>query len=314
MAEVAEVVDAAVAVIQRGDGRVLLGQRPPGKSWAGWWEFPGGKIEVGEAASHALQRELQEELGIEAVGPTPWLTRVFSYPERTVRLHFFTVRQWRGEPRGKEGQRLSWESPEAPTVGPLLPANAPVLAALRLPPHYAITHLAGMGASTFFAALERALAGGLGMIQVREKALSPSDLLDFARHVVEHARRYRARVVVNSSVELAQAAGADGVHLSSAVLMSCMRRPTGMLCGASCHDAAELAHAARLDVDYVLLGPVQATRTHPGAHPLGWQRFAALASGQPMPVYALGGLSPDDLAVAWNHGAHGIAMMRAAWQ
>lgn len=310
----AEAVEAAVAVLRREDGRVLLGRRPAGKPWAGWWEFPGGKIEAGEAAAHALQRELHEELGISAHLFTPWLTRTFSYPERTVRLHFFMVRQWQGEPHGREGQPLVWESPAAPTVTPLLPANVPVLRALRLPPIHAITDLAGMGGTAFFAALEHALAHGTAMVQVREKALPPVQLLEFARQVVARARTHGALVVVNGASELARAAGADGVHLTSAALMACQEKPAGLLCGASCHDAQELAHAARLDLDYVLLGPVQPTRTHPDAHPLGWQRFVALTRGQPMPVYALGGLTPADLATAWEAGAYGIAMMRAAWR
>lgn len=310
----AETVDAAVAVILRNDGKVLLGQRPEGKPWSGWWEFPGGKIEAGEAAAHALQRELHEELGIEAIEFSPWLTRTFSYPERTVRLHFFTVRKWLGEPHGKEDQQLSWEHPAAPSVGPLLPANAPVLDALRLPTIYAITNLAEMGEAAFFAALERALQNGVRLIQVREKQLGSAALAQFVRAVVAHSRPHGTRVVVNGDIALARAAGADGVHLPSAALMACMQKPHGLLCGASCHNAAELAQAARLELDYALLAPVQATRTHPETPPLGWNKFAELARNQPLPVYALGGMAPQDLPTAWACGAHGIAMMRAVWQ
>ena len=86
-----------------------------------------------------------------------------------------------------------------------------------------------------------------------------------------------------------------------------------LLCAASTHDAAELTHAAALGVDFFVLGPVAETPTHPDARPLGWQRFAELAAGSPMPVYALGGLSADDLGVAVAHGAHGVALRRAAW-
>jgi 8-oxo-dGTP diphosphatase len=308
-----EIVDAAVAVLLRDDGLVLLGQRPQGKSWAGWWEFPGGKIEAGEAPYHALQRELHEELGIEATYATPWLTRMFSYPERTVRLHFFTVRNWLGEPHGKENQQLSWQQPAAPTVGPLLPANVPVLEALKLPTQYAITNLAEMGETAFFAALDRALQGGLRLIQVREKQLKRTELVGFATSVVELAQRYDARVVVNGDAELACEVSADGVHLSSVALMACIRKPDNLLCGASCHDALELAHAADLGMDYALLGAVQATPTHPDIRPLGWAKFAELAANQPMPVYVLGGMTPADLRVAWEHGAHGIAMLREVW-
>jgi 8-oxo-dGTP diphosphatase len=310
---VAEFVEAAVAVIVRYDGKVLLGQRPEGKPWSGWWEFPGGKIEAGEAAVHALQRELHEELGIEAIEFSPWLTRTFAYPERTVRLHFFTVRKWLGEPHGREDQQLSWESAAAPSVGPLLPANAPVLEALLLPSIYAISNLAEMGEATFFAALERALQNGVRLIQVREKQLDSIGLAQFAHAVVEHARPHGARVVVNGDVELARTVGADGVHLTSAALMACTQKPHGLLCGASCHNAAELAQAAKLELDYALLAPVQATRTHPGMSPLGWKKFAELARNQSLPVYALGGMAPQDLPMAWECCAHGVAMMRAVW-
>lgn len=310
----AEVVDAAVAVILRSDGRVLLGQRPEGKAWAGWWEFPGGKIESGETAGCALKREVHEELGIEVTGFSPWITRTFAYPERTVRLHFFTVRQWRGEPHGRENQQLSWEWPATPAVGPLLPANAPVLEALRLPPVYGITNLAEMGKPEFFTALEHALENGIRLIQVREKELDRTALADFARTVVVRARSYDALVLVNGDVALAQETGAHGVHLNSAALMVCEQKPQGLLCGASCHDADQLAQAAELELDYVLLSPIKSTLTHPGVSPLGWAKFSDLARNLPMPVYALGGMSPIDLAVAWESGAHGIAMMRAVWR
>lgn len=309
-----EMVEAAVAVIVREDGMVLLGQRPQGKPWAGWWEFPGGKIEAGESPAHALQRELHEELGIEATEFSPWITREFSYPERTVRLRFFTVRRWQGEPHSKEEQALSWENPADVRVDPLLPANVPVLDALLLPPLYAITNLAELGETAFFAALDQALSQGLRLIQVREKQLIRDETICFAKAVIQRARTAGARVLVNGDEALARAAGADGIHLSAAALMSFSQKPAGLLCGASCHNAQELAQAAHLGLDYALLGPVQATLTHPDAAPLGWEGFARAATAQPMPVYALGGMSPRDLATAWQHGAHGIAMLRAAWQ
>lgn len=307
-------VEAAVAVIQRKDGRVLLGQRPAGKPWAGWWEFPGGKIESGEAPFHALQRELHEELGIEVRHAYPWLTRVFDYPERTVCLRFFTVRQWQGEPHGRENQQLSWQDPARLAVGPLLPANAPVLAALQLPPIYAISHLEALGEARFFSALERALAGGLRFVQVREKHLDPPTLATFATRVIAMCRPYGARVLLNAAPDLVRSIGADGVHLSATRLMALDTRPEGLLCGASCHNMAELAHAAALGVDFVLLSPVLPTSSHPRMPGLGWSRFAEMVTDYPLPVYALGGLQGADLEVAWRHGAHGIAMLRGAWE
>jgi len=309
-----EIVSAAVAVLLRDDGQVLLGQRPQGKPWGDWWEFPGGKIEQGESPYHALQRELQEELGTKAIEAYPWLTRSFDYPERKVKLHFFIVRRWTDVPHGREGQQLSWQNPAALTVDPMLPANAPVLSALLLPTTYAITNLAEMGKILFFAQLRKALANGLRLIQVREKHLSRAELKTFAQRVIALARPYAARVLINADIEFANSVGADGVHLNAIRLMAMQARPEGLLCGASCHNAIELEHAANLGLDFVLLSPVMSTRSHPDIAALGWRKFLRLIQNYPLPVYALGGLQPQNMVGAWQHGAHGIAMRRAAWE
>jgi 8-oxo-dGTP diphosphatase len=86
-----------------------------------------------------------------------------------------------------------------------------------------------------------------------------------------------------------------------------------MLCAASCHDSAELARAGELGLDFAVLGPVAATPSHRHASPLGWERVAELLRATPLPVYALGGLTRDDLETAVTHGAHGVALRRAAW-
>jgi 8-oxo-dGTP diphosphatase len=125
--EKTNVIEVAAAVLEKSDGTFLLAQRPSGKPWAGYWEFPGGKIEAGETAHDALVRELKEELGIAVVTAYPWITRVFSYPHATVRLSFFRVTGWRGELYPHEGQQFAWQRAGEVTVTPVLPANAPVL-------------------------------------------------------------------------------------------------------------------------------------------------------------------------------------------
>ena len=127
------VVDVAAAVVEHDDGRFLLAQRPLGKVYEGYWEFPGGKVEPGEPITDALNRELREELGIAVELAYPWITRVYVYPHATVRLHFYRVVRWRGEPHPHERQALSWQYQHELNVSPILPANAPVLKALSLP-------------------------------------------------------------------------------------------------------------------------------------------------------------------------------------
>ena len=124
----------AVAIIERvvnGEYQVLFAQRPTGKAYAGYWEFPGGKIEAGESVIDALIREIDEELGIHVRTATLWRSERFSYEHAHVELNFCRTMDWRGEPHGREGQAFAWQSPTAIAVSPLLPAlHAPESAVL----------------------------------------------------------------------------------------------------------------------------------------------------------------------------------------
>jgi len=120
------VVDVAVGVLMQGE-EFLLTSRPEGKVYAGYWEFPGGKLEAGESVEQALRRELQEELGI-TIGPAQvWKTQMVDYPHALVRLHFCKVWDWQGELQMREAQSHAWQLlPVA--VTPVLPGTIPVLA------------------------------------------------------------------------------------------------------------------------------------------------------------------------------------------
>jgi len=308
-----KITDVAAGVIEHPDGRVLLAERPAGKPWAGYWEFPGGKIEPGEDVRAALKRELHEELGIELDAADPWLTQVYAYPEKTVRLHFLRVHRWHGEPHGREGQRLSWEDPAAVAVAPLLPANDQIMRSLRLPALYAITQAGKLGVAAFLPRLAAALERGVRLVQVRERELPGESLESFAREVVTLAHAHGARVLINSDAALAQRVGADGVHLKAAQLMSLTAAPETGLWAASCHNAGELARAAALNADFVALSPVLPTASHPGQPGIGWEKFGELIRDYPLPVYALGGMKPEMLATARQHGAHGVSLLSGIW-
>ncbi|CAG0948859.1 8-oxo-dGTP diphosphatase [Burkholderiales bacterium] len=303
----------AAAVVLRADGAVLLAQRPAGKPYAGYWEFPGGKLEAGESPRDALVRELREELGIAVRRASPWLVQEFAYPHAHVELHFFRVFAFDGEPVGHDGQAFAWQRVGAFDVAPLLPANTRVLAALALPDVLGITCAEDLGEDAFVARAGAALARGLRLVQLREKSWPRSRVDALARTLVPLSHAHGAKLVVNGTADDALRAGADGIHWTSAALAAAARRPEGMLVGASCHTRDELARAGALGVDYALVGPVLATGTHPAAVPLGWQGFARTIERTRVPVYALGGLGPADLENARDHGAHGIAMRSGAW-
>jgi 8-oxo-dGTP diphosphatase len=306
-----KITDVAAAVIER-PGEFLLAQRPEGKPYSGYWEFPGGKIEPGEDPRSALDRELKEELGIEVTAASPWITRVYVYTHATVRLHFFRVTAWKGEPQPLEDQAIRWQVPGKPDVSPMLPANAPVLAALDLPAVMVVSDAQRMGIDPWIAALaERALGEKL-LVQLREKDMDRMKFQHLLSRALVRSEPFGSRVVVNSHNGSYPQCG--GAHLTAAALMASEKRPQGALVGASCHDEGEIAQAAKIGVDYVVVGPVNATASHPGATPLGWERLETLIRDQPMPAYAIGGLTRADLDRARRHGAHGVALLGAAFE
>lgn len=310
---VTRVVNVAAAVIERPDGSFLLGRRAANTFYPGYWEFPGGKVEAGETPLQALVRELREELAIEVLTATPWITREHVYEHAHVRLHFFRVSAWRGELRDHVHAALSWQLPGATAVSPMLPANAPVLAALALPDFYAITYAQEIGVDAQLAALERALGKGLRLVQLREPGLVDDRRLAFAAEALALCRQHGARLLVNGDDRLAAAIGADGLHLSSRQLRALRGRPAFPLVGASCHDANELRRAAECSLDFAVLGAILPTASHPGTPGIGWESAAKLLAGVPLPVYVIGGLGRNDLGTARAAGAHGVAAIRAAW-
>ena len=308
-----KIVHVAAGIIRRADGQFLLGQRAEGTFYSCYWEFPGGKVEAGETPRDALVRELAEELGIVVEEAHPWLVREHVYEHAHVSLHFFEVSRWHGTPHSHVHSALQWQMADALNVSPMLPANGPIIKGLRLPREMGVTHANVIGIDAQLAALEVALARGLRLVQLREAALPDAQRDHFAREAWARCRNANAILLINGDIALAEKIGASGVHLPGHVLAATKTRPDFEWVGASCHQRAELEHAAALELDYAVLGSVNPTTSHPGQTPLGWAGFSALVDHLPIPVIAIGGLCADDLAQAYAAGAHGIAAIRAVW-
>jgi 8-oxo-dGTP diphosphatase len=308
----AKIIEVVAGVLMRPNGAYMLGSRPQGKPYAGYWEFPGGKVEPGESFEAALARELDEEMGIRVTRASYWMTREHHYEHASVRLRFFRVWDWDGEPRPLENQAFAWVAPGGEVPQPMLPANGPILRALSLPFVYAITCAHLCGADAVLARL--AAPNAPALVQVREPDMTRGELEHFSRAVAERVHAQGGRVLVNADPDWLAGWPVDGVHLPEHRLAVLESRPDFAWVGASVHGAETLAHAGRLGLDYALLGHVRPTASHPGAAPLGWDGFARLIGiGAPLPVYALGGLSAGDLEAAQAAGAHGVALMRGAW-
>lgn len=302
-------IDVAVNVVRDASGRVLLAQRTPRQVSAGFWELPGGKIDGGESAALAAQRELEEEIGIHAQRLVPWMVYEHAFPTKRVRLHFFRVEQWRGRPHGREGQQLAWVDPAAAHVAPLLPSNVRALALLALPPLMAVTRSADLGGpQALLARLPALLAAGVRLIQVREPTLSGDQRVQFARRVRALAAPFGARVALHGTPLETRLAAIEGMHSSATDLRRFAARPAVALWSVSCHTAEDLRRAQALGADYVLLSPVRRTASHEGNAPLGWEGLARQAACTPLPVYAQGGVSAADVARARAAGAVGVAV------
>ncbi|OOG59653.1 Nudix family hydrolase [Rhodanobacter sp. C03] len=310
------VMHVMAGVLLDAEGRVLLAQRPPGKHLAGMWEFPGGKLEPGEVPLAALARELHEELGINLQRAAPLIRVPRHYVDRELLLDTWQVDQWEGVPQSREGQALQWLLPAQVDPAILTLADRAILQALRLPPRYPITpsDVSPDQRGLWFERIGHAIVRGERMLQLR-LPLWPRELVrELAAALLPLARRHDTQLLLHGDVEGARSLGI-GVHLRSTQLSALSERPLPLqqLVGASCHDAAHLAQASRVEADFATLSPVAATPSHPQTSPLGWPRFQSLAEAASLPVYALGGAAPLQIAQARQHSGQGVAGMREFW-
>ena len=308
-------IHVVAGILSDAQGRVLLAQRAQGSHLAGLWEFPGGKIEPGESAEDALRRELHEELAIEIGGVEPLISIPWHYPEKSIVLHALRVREFRGVPHGQQQQQLRWELPGDTPGIPMPPPDRPIVNALRLPSHYAITPEPGSSDVEFLERLQQVIAHGARLIQLRAKTIPATRLRALAQQVRDEARKAGATLLLNGNLELVREHDLDGVHLPATELLSLDSRSLSpdRWVAVSCHDERELAHAAKIGVDFAVLGPVLPTASHAFPAPIGWKRFADLCALAPFPVYALGGMAKRHINDAKDAGAQGIAGISAFW-
>lgn len=311
-------IRVAAGVILDNNGQVLLAQRPEGKPWAGWWEFPGGKIEAGETTHQALVRELKEELGIEVSKTYPWVGFIYEYPKTTVELSFLRIYNWSGEIQGLENQAFSWTTPaQAHQLGDLLPASIAPVRWLTIPDRYAISQFQSPELTdAYWVRFEALLACGVKLFQLREPhwpdGTGSASLQALFERMLATCHAHGARLIINSVHPKAWWAKADGVQFRSqdAVQLEERPLPSDKLVGVSCHHLADILYANHLNADFMVLGHVLPTSSHPNGTPLGWEQFQQFAMEAGRPVFAIGGQSEKTLETAREHGAHGIAFIR----
>jgi 8-oxo-dGTP diphosphatase len=314
-----DIVHVAVAVIMNDADEVCISLRHKDSHQGGLWEFPGGKVEQHETIEQALKREIREELNIDIEESRPLISIRHNYQDKRVCLHVAMVQSYQGQVSGVEGQQVEWVPVNCLTSYEFPAANYPIIRAVQLPDRYLITGKFD-DEQDFLRKLGKALNDDIKLVQLR---LKENDLkIDNVRTLIEKVsslcEQAEARLLFNipenylQTIDLSSVMF-DGYHADSKSLKSLSQRPAGQLFSASCHNEVELQKAIQLGADFVVLSPVKKTASHPEMQALGWRVFSSMLEICPMPVYALGGVSEQDMADAWIHGAQGIAAISAFW-
>ena len=307
-------IHVVAGVIYDPQGRILLARRPDHLHQGGLWEFPGGKVHAGELVIAALRRELEEELGITFTRSRPLIQVHHDYRDKQVWLDVHEVLAFDGKPHGREGQVVQWVDRDTLSQYQFPAANHPIVRTLALPSVYLLT---GEFANTqdCLQRAELALQQGIRLLQLRAKHLTQQAYVTLSVQLRALCDAYHAKLIANIDPTMFAATQAHGLHLTSQRLMALQQRPIGSAqwLFASVHNQIEMKQAKQLAVDAIVIAPVNSTTTHPHARPLGWAGLEQLAIQANRPVYALGGITAQDLPKVRAHGAQGVAGISAFW-
>lgn len=312
------IIHVAVAVIKNQHGQIFIAKRPKDSHQGGLWEFPGGKVETNETVLQALKRELFEEIDISLINATPLIRIHHEYDDKSVLLDVWCVDDYTGEAIGKEGQETQWIKQSEFSLFDFPAANLPIIKAIQLPDKYMITGEFN-NEKEFLAKLQSAIQRGIKLVQLRAHFLDDDNYMALAKQAYSVCEQMKARILLNTSVASYTKYEADkfshGLHLTSKELNLFAESSynSNLLFSASVHNQNELTLAHKCNLDFVVLSPVNKTRTHPDSFPLGWDNFNQLSEKSKLPVYALGGMSESDLIIAKQKGGQGIAAIRNFW-
>ncbi|WP_417517822.1 Nudix family hydrolase [Marinobacter sp.] len=318
-------IHVAVGVIVR-EGHVLIARRPDHVHQGGLLEFPGGKVEPEETVQEALVREIAEETGLQISPDTlqPLIGIRHDYGDKRVFLDVWRTDQARGEAHGREGQTIDWVRPEKLRDEDFPAANRPIIRALRLPSLLAITGDIQAGdagvrqLSSAIAELPVMLPDSdcARLLLLRAPGMAAEDYCALAESASDLCEAAGVGLLVHGSLSVFdENPDAAGLHLPwhEAETLDARPVPDGVWLGVSCHNAHEIEHAVAIGADYVTLGPVKHTATHPDAPAMGWLQFREQVSRATIPVFALGGLEPADLDRVKHSGGQGVAGIRYWW-
>lgn len=312
------IVHVAVAVIKNQHGQYFIAQRAKNAHQGGLWEFPGGKVENDESVLEALKRELFEEIGIALIHATPLIQIHHDYHDKSVLLDVWSVDEFTGEAFGKEEQKTAWIKQDDFPLYNFPAANLPIIKALQLPDKYMITGKFHTE-NELMLHIQSGLKKGIKLVQFRASDLTEGIYFEYAKKIHALCEKKHAKLLLNTSINNYKKYQAHkyshGIHLTAKELklFSSTELPDNLLIATSTHNKEELLFAEKNKIDFAVLSPINKTSTHPDSIPLGWDKFKALTDIINIPVYALGGMTENDLITAKSNGGHGISAIGAFW-
>ncbi|MBL4582431.1 MAG: Nudix family hydrolase [Gammaproteobacteria bacterium] len=309
------IVHVAVGVLLNDNQEVLIALRPAQSHQGGLWEFPGGKVEEGESVEHALNREFEEELGINVQACTPLIQINHEYSDKSVHLDVWRIEKFSGIPQGREGQAVEWRVLSKLREADFPKANERIIRALNLPELISITPDAQN-----FGELRDIIQHQLGLnsrlIYFRQKSADEATYLKWFKWAEELCQVSGAKLLYSpfsKTMNKERLPSLRALHLTSQQASIIDSRPVSSekLFGVSCHDITGLQHAEALDADFAFLSSVSETGKYAESQRFGWDGFKQLASRVNLPVFALGDMEPQDLSTCKSHRGFGIAGISA---
>ena len=311
-------VAVALGAIVDSKGQLLLLWRPGNVHQGNTWSLPGGKLKTSESPEQALHREIHEETGLTVKQAAPLITLDHNYTDRHVRLHVYLIQcdDRLSQPKPHIKQRHRWTPLNRLTDQDMPAANRGILRALRLPPVVLIASAErALNDDSFFSILIDALAEGIRLLYLRGAGITSAQYKRLAVRTRAVCDQYQATLMLDGRHQQSSTMNC-GLHLPAAMAadLPCRPIPESRLLSIACHNSKELHAAIKLHADFIYLSPVRPTTSHRDRVPIGWKKFSILIRSLPMPAYALGGMKPADLPVAWRHQAQGIALHNELWE
>ncbi len=267
-----KITHVAVGVIYNSNkNEVLITKRTAKQHLAGFWEFPGGKLEANEDARTALSRELHEELGITVNNAEQLIVVDYDYPDEKVLLDVWNIFDWSGEPSSRENQEIAWSKIHELNTYKFPEANKRIIQTILLSPYYVISQEHNDDSWALLSIADECFSSGLKLFQLRLKSRKDCDFSELIQKLNESAKTYNAKLILNGVPSDVEAYKVDGLHLKARELIKHENRPISeeFILGASCHNEKELAQAEKLNVNYAFISPVYPTTSHSESMAIG---------------------------------------------